>query len=114
METKAYESTYKNRSTTSHPGRSSVSANDPTRVYHGTSGTTVPQAEQSVKNEYTPEQGAHIINTLSDIKPIHFPFSRIALNVFPNLTVIGLIANHMVVEGALEYLFAHFSVTKPF
>lgn len=51
LDTQAYESRY-GKSTASHPGRSSVSANDPTEVYHGTSSMdSIPQTPGGVNPE---------------------------------------------------------------
>lgn len=51
LDTAVYESRYKNRSTSSRPGRSSVSANDPTRAYRDTSSDpTILKNEPGVKN----------------------------------------------------------------
>ena len=49
-----------------------------------------------------------------DIVPIFDPMCGIFLNIFPNLSVIVLIADHMLVIGTLPELYAASAVCKAF
>lgn len=61
LDTQTYESRYGKRSTVSHPDRSSVSANDPTEVYHDASSVdSIPQTAQDVN----PEMGDGMPNSV--------------------------------------------------
>ena len=45
---------------------------------------------------------------------INNPFFRVVFNIFPNLIIIVLVANYMVVISLLPNIFAVFFVAKPF
>ena len=70
VDTSTYENQYQKRSPASRPGRSSVSANDPTRAYHSASfeatlggGQPGVQASSSDASSVAPVEGMHPLNS---------------------------------------------------